>query len=883
MSIRNLNFLFTPRSVAVIGASGDSTSVGHRVLSNVLDAGFAGPIYPVNPHWSAIDGMRAFPSVEALPEAPDLAVIVTPPDTVASVVSAAAARGCKAGVIITAGFGEGGAAAGLARRTALLAAARPHLFRIVGPNCLGIMAPHVRLNASFARSRARPGNIALVAQSGAVAAALVDWATPRGVGFSHVVTLGDMIDVDFGDMLDYLAADPATGAILLYVEGITQARKFMSAARAAARLKPVLAVKAGRFAASAHVTASHTGALAGSDAVYEAVFARAGIMRVDDLDDLLAVASLLASGAAVAGDRLAIVTNGGGVGALAADRLISSGGRLARLAPETLAGLNAALPATWSHGNPVDLVGDAGPGKYVAAMDLIAADPGVDGLLVMHCPTAAANPTSIASAVADHAAGQKALLTSWLGEASVGTARNILQAQHIPSFPTPAAAVNAFMDLARYRRLQTLLNEAPEEGGEIPAAAVTAAAAIVAAADGWLPPLQTRQLLRLYGIPSGGAAEAASPEEAADAAARLGTGAGARVALKIRSRDIVHKSDVGGVELDLPPAAVQSAATAMLARVKAAVPAAAVDGFTVEEMIHRPHARELLLGMVRDPTFGPAIAVGHGGTAVEKLNDKCFGFPPLNTTLALDMIGRTRVGGLLEAYRNIPAADHAAITRAMIALGQLVSDHPQIAELDINPLLADEHGVIALDARIRLDRTAPSALMIEPYPRSLAGTLDLKDGTRLTVRPVKPQDAPLIRDFIGALTPEGRRFRFFSARNIDSVSAARLAQIDYDRALALVVGSEDGGVAGFAAFHADPDRAAAEFALAVRPDREGRGLGRALLQRLIAIAGTRGIGRLTGVAMKTNARMLALCRSLGMALADGGDEITVSLDLVSRG
>jgi acetyltransferase len=862
MTVRNLEFLFKPRSIAVIGAGANPESVGHLILRNIRAAGFPGPIYVVNPHGGEIEGVICSRTVAELPAAPDLAVIAIPPESVAETVAELGARGCRAGVIITAGFGEGGRPEGAARRTAVLNAARPYNFRIIGPNCLGIAVPQSRLNASFTRTTPTPGSIALIAQSGAVAATMVDWADARGIGFSHVITLGDMIDVDFADTLDYLAADPATRAILLYIEGVTHPRKFMSAARAAARIKPVLAVKSGRYAATARVTASHTGALAGSDAIYDAALARAGILRVDDLDDLFDVASLLASGVSVNGDRLGIITNGGGLGALAADRLIGGGGRLADLSPETLARLDGVLPPTWSRGNPVDLIGDAGPSKYAAAVAALSEDSGTDAVLVMHCPTAVADPDAVAAAVAAPAPGRRPLLTAWLGDTSVAVARTQFAQRRTPTFATPSDAVNAFMDLARYRKLQNMLMEVPPAAAEIPAQAVAAAAGIVGRVTeaSWLPTQQARDLLSFYQIPCVRAAHAITP---------VGAGAIARrwsclVALKINSPDILHKSDVGGVALGLAPEGVEQAARDMLLRIKAKAPLAAIAGFTVEEMIVRPNAHELLLGMVRDETFGPAIAFGHGGTAVEVINDRTFGLPPLNVSLAGGMISATRIGRLLTGYRDRPPADIPAIAQALVHLSQLVSDHPGIVELDINPLLADEHGVIALDVRIKVDPSMTSGLVIEPYPSGLVQTMTL-GGEELLVRPVRPEDAALVADLLRHLSPEDQRLRFASTHtDIGPDDGARLTQIDYDRDLALIAIRKDHSVAGLMAFHADPDRTRAEFAIAVRSDLSGRGIGGGLVRRLADIARARKIGCLWGQIAAENIRMVSLCRRLGM-------------------
>lgn len=878
MSTINLDLAFKPRSVAVIGAGAAPGNVGHLILSNIRNAGFNGALYPVNPHHDAIDGLRCYRDIAALPAAPDLAVIATPPDAVPATVDALGRQGCRAGVVITAGFGEGGSTVGEARRSAVLAAAKPYGFRVIGPNCLGIVVPGSRLNASFCRTTPAAGSLALIAQSGAVAAAMVDWAQARDIGFSHVITVGDMIDVDFGDLIDYVSADPATRAILLYIEGVTHPRKFMSAARAAARIKPVLAVKSGRHAASARVTASHTGALAGSDAIYDAALARAGILRVDDLDDLFTAAELLASGASAGGNRLGIITNGGGLGALASDRLVGCEGRLANLSIATLAALDRVLPPTWSRSNPVDLIGDAGPEKYAAALAAVSADENVDAVLVMHCPTAAADPDAIAAAVAAPAGGRPPLLTAWVGEVSMGGARRQFARRHIPTFVTPAQAVNAFIDLARYRRLQDMLLEVPEPIVEVPPAAVKRAGEIIArvTAASWLPPAHVRELLDLYQIPHVRAAEAAGPEEAAAIAKAWNC----PVALKVRSPDILHKTDVGGVALAVPVDETAKTAAAMLARLKVSAPQARIEGFVVEEMVVRPNAQELLLGMVRDSTFGPAIAFGHGGTAVEVINDRSFGLPPLNRTLASAMIASTRVGRLLAGYRDRPRADGAAIAGALVRLSQLVSDHPRIVELDINPLLADEHGVIALDARVRIDPAATvSALVIEPYPSGLERRVSAA-GLSLTVRAARPQDGGLVADFLQRLSPEDRRWRFSSARGGQADDEPRrLTQIDYDRDLSMVAIGPDRTAAALIALHACADRSSAEFAIVVRSDLQGGGIGGTLLKCLVEIARARNIGSLWGRVATSNTRMIDLCRRAGMSLRFSADQVIAELAL----
>ncbi len=624
MSVRNLDKLFKPRSVALIGATDRKGSVGAVVLRNLRRAGFRGELLLVNQHHQSLDGMPVYPEVAALPHPPDLAVIVTPPDTVPGLVTALGACGTKAAVVITAGFGELGDR-GHALQRAILDAARPHLLRLVGPNCLGIIVPEIGLDASFSHLAPPSGDIAFVSQSGAIITAMLDWAAPRGIGFSHVVSLGDMADVDFGDMLDYLAADAATRAILLYAEGVTHGRKFMSAARAAARGKPVLVLKAGHSIAGARAAASHTGMLAGTDMVYDAAFRRAGMLRVGHMAELFDAAETLALTREQEGDGLAILTNGGGAGVLATDALEAAGGRLSTLAAETVAQLGLALPATWSHGNPVDIIGDAPGERYAAALGALIADRGVDAFLILNCPTALAEPEEAARAVIDTvtAASPDALrgrniFTAWLGEHSAAAARRRFGAAQIPTYETPEAAVCGFLHRVRYQNNRALLMETPParpDPFEPDAAAVrTIIASGLRLGRSWLDAEEAAAILAAYGIPQPLARNAADAEEAAVAAAAIGF----PVALKIRSPDITHKTDIGGVALDLADAAhVRAEAAALFARVRTARPEARIDGVIVQQMVRRPGAIELLVGLSEDPVFGPVVAFGQGGTAVE--------------------------------------------------------------------------------------------------------------------------------------------------------------------------------------------------------------------------------------------------------------------------
>ena len=885
MSVRNLDKLFRPRSVVLIGATDRTGAVGAVVLRNLRRAGFTGELMLVNPHHDHIGGLPAFPDVASLPMAPDLAVIVTPPDTVPGVVTALGTRGTKAAVVITAGFGELDGT-GRALQRAALDAASPHLLRLVGPNCVGIIVPGIGLDASFSHLAPPLGDIAFVSQSGAMITAIVDWAQPRDIGFSHVVSLGDMADVDFGDMLDYLAADAATRAILLYVEGITHGRKFMSAARATARGKPVLVLKAGHSEAGARAAQSHTGMLAGSDAVYAAALRRAGMLRVETMAELFDAAATLALTRQQDGDRLAILSNGGGAGVLATDTLAASGGRLAELSRETIGRLDKILPATWSHGNPVDIIGDAPGERYSAALNALIADDGIDAFLILNCPTALAEPEEAARAVIDTIAAAPAdllrgrnVFTAWLGEHSAAAARRRFEAARIATYDTPEAAVGGFLHRVRYQRNQALLLETPPARPDRFDPNVDAVSRLIADAlaggHTWLTPDEVAAVLAAYGVPRPLSRNAADPEEAAVAAAAIGF----PVALKIRSPEIAHKSDVGGVALGLSDAAaVCAAATAMLARVRAAKPEARIDGLSVQQMVNRPGAVELLAGLIDDPVFGPVVVFGQGGVAVEVIGDIAIALPPLNLLLARAQMAQTRIWQVLQAYRGRPAVAIDVIAEMLIRLGQLAADHAEIRELDINPLLADAAGVIALDARIRIGPAAQrgaARLAIAPYPKELESQERLSDGTLVSVRPIRPEDEPLLRDLAGNMTLEDLRLRFFApVRGITHGLAARLTQIDYDREMALVA-QHDGLTLGIARYFADPDRVRAEYAVAVRSDWHGRGVGYLLMLRLIGVAKKFGIGELVGEVLRENRPMIEICREFGFEIGSAPNDAAV--------
>jgi acetyltransferase len=889
MTIRNFDKLMKPASVALIGASPRRDSVGGVLARNLLHQ-FKGPVGLVNPRHTDIFGTPVMARAKDLGFVPDLAVVATPAPTVPGIIAELGAIGCKAAVVISAGFGS--SPDGHVLSQAMLDAARPHLLRIIGPNCVGLMLPGLSLNASFAHLDPLPGPIAFLSQSGAIITSVLDWAKPRGLGFSCIVSLGEMADVDFGDMLDYLASDADTRSILLYVEAVTNARKFMSAARIAARSKPVIVIKAGRFAETAKAVASHTGSLAGSDAVYDAAFRRAGMLRVFTLDELFAAAETLGSGRRIAGDRLAILTNGGGIGILATDELAAQNGKLAELSPGTQAMLEAVLPPTWSHGNPVDIIGDAPPERYAQAIGPLLTDPGSDVLLILNCPTAIAPSVKTAATVIE--AVRKAprpVLVSWIGEQDARDARQLFAATQIPSYETPEQAVRGFMHLVRYRRNQDMLMQTPpsvpEQFTPDLATAQVAIAAALREGRSLLQGPEAQTILKAFAIPTVESIIAATGAEAADAQRRIGR----PVALKIRSPDISHKSDVGGVALNLEtPSEVAVAVLAMRERVARIKPEARIEGFTVEPMVNRSGAHELILGLSDDATFGPVVLFGSGGVSVEVVADRAIALPPLNMALAQELMARTRIYRLLQGYRDQPAANLGAIALTLIKLSQIAVDLPEVAELDINPLLADAKGVLAVDSRIRLRAAAKpgaSRLAIRPYPRELEEPFLMPDGRTLLLRPILPEDEPQLALAFAHMSPESVRMRFFGPlKELPPSMRARLTQIDYEREMALVLVSA--GAPGQAEIFAvvrisaDPDNETAEFAISVRDELAGQGIGTRLMEKIIAYARHRGIRRIVGIILSENGVMIDICRRLGFHIEyepDRPDAVRVTLAL----
>ncbi|MFN3861913.1 MAG: acetate--CoA ligase family protein [Roseateles sp.] len=860
MTQRHLDRLLTPRTVAVFGASDKPARVGTTVWRNLVAGGFQGPVMAVNPRLQTLDGRPCHAGVADLPCVPDLAVLCTPPDTIAGLVAQLGAAGTKAVIVVTAGLSA-------AQKQAALDAARPHTLRLLGPNCIGLLSPHIGLNASFTQAAARPGELALVSQSGALLTALLDWANAQQLGFSHLVSLGEHVDVDFGDLLDYLAADQHTRAILLYIESITAPRKFMSAARAAARAKPVIVVKAGRVPAGMQAAASHTGALAGADIVFDAAIRRAGMLRVDTLKDLFIAAQTLARFRDNNSTTLTVMTNGGGAGVMAADAAGPLGVALAQLGDALMQRLDAVLPANWSHGNPIDIIGDAPAQRYVDTLQALLAAPEAGALLFVHAPTAIVPSETIARAcVPLITAHPGRVLSCWLGGDSVAGARRLFEQAGIASYDTPEDALRAFAMMQRYRHNQAALREAPAAAASAAPDLAQARAlvdATLAAGREWLDEVDAKALLAAYGIPVVPTRRTAPTPEAAAAAARE---LGGPVALKVVSADILHKSDAGGVRLDLADAgAVRSAAAEMLEHLARVRPHARIAGFSVQPMAQRPQARELIVGAHVDAVFGPVLLFGQGGTAVEVLADRAVALPPLNRVLARDLIARTRVARLLAGWRDHPPADLDALCDVLIAVGQMLADLPELAELDINPLWADASGVVALDARVRLSAAAPAGVAhfaIRPYPGELTRTLDWQ-GRPLQLRPVRPEDEALLRSLLDA-TPADE--------------LARMTQIDYERELTLLL--LDGSVLlGLARLSSDPDNISAEFSLLVRGDLRHRGLGRLLLQALLDTARARGTRCVQGWVPADQQALLALLQQLGFERSDAGGVVNVALQL----
>jgi acetyltransferase len=894
VSLYHLDRLFAPTSVALVGASPRQGSVGLALLENLCTRGFAGPVYAVNPHHSALGERPCYQSIDDLPAVPDVVMIVAPINAVHQNVAAAARRGVPAVILVTAGLPESLAddILGLARNAGL---------RLVGPGCLGVVAPHARFDASLTARAALPGRLALVSQSTTVAAGMLAWATSRGIGFSAALSLGGQLDVDFGDCLDFFSQDRLTRAILLYVETIKDTRKFMSAARAAARSKPVLVIKSGRYARPNGQPSTHAATLASPDDVYSAAMRRAGLLRVYDLEELFAAAESLARVLPFQGERVAVLGNGHGIGALAADRILDFGGELAQFDDEARIRLDAmGLPG--QSFNPLNIGDDGASEAYAEALEVVLADKGTDAVLVLNSPnvlvSSQASALAVAGVVAKHRKARfpaKPAFAVWIGDRPEASA--VFDAESIPHYETEADAVRGIMHLIRYRRAQTDLMKTPPSlpadfspDVELARRIVTEA---LAAGRRWLTPADMIRLLTAYAIPVAPVATAMSAEAAAEIAGAY-FAEGSAVALKILSQDILHKSDVGGVVLNLAnQAAVIAAANAMLAQVRTLRPLAEIDGFAVQPMVQRSGSVELMAGFADDPVFGPIVVFGRGGTAVETIADKALALPPLDLRLAREMIERTRVNRLLRGYRDVPPADIDAVALVLVKLAQLAADVSEIRELDLNPIVANADGLIVVDSRALLAPLDPPdrhplfnpRFAIKPYPSQWERQIALRDGSRVFVRPVRPEDEALYEDFFAAVTPEDLRLRFFAAvKDRSHAFVARLTQLDYERAMALAaIEPQSRTLLGVVRLHLDSDRKHGEYAILLRSNLKGRGLGWELMQLIIEYARAEGVQQITGQVLRENSTMLAMCQKLGFRLSHDSDDREVMLATLDLG
>jgi acetyltransferase len=911
MSEHYLSRLFTPASVAVVGATERAGALGRFVFQNMSNAGFKGPVYAVNPKHNNVFNSKCYGTIDALPKAPDLIVVTTPAETVAQILTNAGERGVFHAIVLSAGFSETGEA-GRARALAVGVVLKRYGIRLLGPNCIGVMRPSVGFNATFSNTQGRAGSIALVSQSGAVCTAILDWAATTEIGFSSVVSLGSALDLDFGEILDFLVYDTETKSILLYVEGIRDARSFISALRAAARVKPVIVMKAGRDAAGTKAVASHTGALTGDDAVFDAALTRSGAIRVRTSAQLFAAARLLADeeiSRTLRGERLAIITNGGGPGVVAADCAADNDIKLAKLSPMTIAVLDKALPAHWSHGNPIDLIGDATSDRFSSAIASVAADVNVDAVLVLFCPQATTTAEVAAVATIDAADSAKSghskpTFTAWLGGASVQVARALFDSAHIPNFLTPENAVEAFSYLAKFRRHQKLLLEAvpasqamslAESLEAVKKAEIVRAEAIL---DGrtLLYEDEAKRILAAFGLPVFLGTLATTREAAQVAAKALGY----PVVMKIQSPDITHKSDVGGVRLNLMNSRqVGNAFDDMIEHISNVRPSAVLDGVNIQPMLKFADAREVLVGLSRDAIFGPVIAFGTGGMAVEAIRDTAVALPPLNDQIATNLIHATRVSRILDAYRSVPAVDEKALVDVLMRVSALACLLPWIREMDLNPVLAHPLGAAVVDARIVIDPNITHTqktnryehMAIHPYPVELERSLKLKDGATLLMRAIRPDDAERERIFMASLSQETRYYRFLHPiAELSADMIARFTQLDYAREMALIAldtgQPADHKIAGVARYHPNPDRVSAEFAVTIGDEWQARGLGGQLMRALIECARAAGYLHIQGTIHPMNVGMLHLATSLGFtiestipALAGNLDTVKVTLKL----
>lgn len=888
MGVENLDKLFKPKSIAVIGASGRAGATGYRIFRNLIGSDYDGVVYPINPKRESIQGVQAYKSVNDLPKVVDLAIIVTPAKIVIDVVEQCGKKGIKGILIISAGFKEIGAE-GKAKEKELLKLKEKYGLRIVGPNCVGFILPYLNMNATFARSMPSKGNIALFSQSGAVCGAILDWAHSAKVGFSSFISVGSMLDVDFGDLIDYFGRDSHTRSIVLYAESITEARKFMSASRHFARSKPIIVIKSGRFAEGAKAASSHTGAMAGEDYICDAAFKRAGIVRVKHIADLFNCSSILAKQPRPTGPNLAIITNAGGPGVLATDSLIEKGGKLAELSKETIDELNTFLPEHWSKGNPVDIIGDSDEEMYEKTIKVCLKDKNIDGILIICVPQVVADPKILGEKIIDLSKkSTKPILTSFPGEASVQYARQLMNTNNVPTYSTPEEAVESYMYLYQYARNLELLYETPEERDIKPSdEKQTKLKKIIKKAldEGrtLLNEQEAKEFIEFYNIKSTLPIVSKNEDEAVKNSERIGY----PIVMKIHSPDITHKSDSGGVALNLQcEEPVRRAYKTMMKTVKEKVPKAKIEGVTIQKMVDNKGS-EFILGSKKDPVFGPIILFGMGGVFTELFKDRSIGFPPLNQVLTQRIIEKTKAYKLLKGFRNIPPVDMAKMEETMISFSQLIEDHPEIAEIDINPLVASGDDLVAVDARIVIDKNPKGKphLIISKYPNKYVKDIKLKDGTEIKLRPIKPEDEFLWLDMFKSFSEESVRFRFFRLiKDTPHEMRTRYCNIDYDREIGIVAELNEGGKRRFLGvtriIKTPGSDEEAEFALIVGDEWQRRGLGSVFVDYTLEVAKDKGLSKITGVVLKDNIPMMTLCKEKNFKIDEGDPgEYKVEYDL----
>ena len=890
MNIHKLNNIFNPQRIALIGVTTNPNSVSGKVLINLVSGGFRGVVYPVNADHEAVMGIPCYPDIKSLPKIPDLGIICSPAEKVLGLVRECGEFGIRGLIIMSAGFKEIGKEGKKLEEEIKAEISRFEGMRVIGPNCLGIIVPGIKLNASFAAGMPGHGNIAFISQSGALCTSVLDWAMEGKIGFSQFVSIGNSMDVEFGDLIDYFGEDENTKCIILYIESIQNPRKSMTAARAFARKKPIIVYKAGRFPESAQVAASHTGAMASEDAVYDAAFQRAGLARVYDIGDIFSVAELIGRNKIPRGPRLGIITNAGGPGVMATDALIASNGVLSELTPETIARLNESLPAYWSHGNPVDVLGDARAKRIAKATQIVLEDKEVDAVLVILTPQAMTNPNATAREISALVnVSRKPILAAWLGGQSMHEADDILVENGIPSYKTPEQAIRAFMTLVAYSRNLDTLYETPRD---IPVEFTVDRqklreefSIIIRDHDPVLSEDTSKKILETYGIPTTRPYFASDGEEAVKISGKIGY----PVVLKIQSPDITHKSDVGGVQLNLGTGKmVRDGFERIMESAKIKRPEAKIEGVTVQKMVAVKDSVELILGVKKDNVFGTVLMVGMGGITAELFGDKALGFPPLNERLARHMLESLKIYPLLKGYRGSQPKSIEKLIQVLIRLSYLAADYPEISELDINPLLVTAEEVLALDARIVIDPGATEKakgnyahLALHPYPEEYVRTEKMQDGTEILLRPIKPEDEPLWLEMIGECSKESlySRFRYFFHWETHEV-ATRYCYIDYDREIAIVAEITEEGkrhLVGVGRLIADPDHETVEYAILIVDAWQHKDLGNKITDFCLEIARKWNLKKITAQTTTDNQRMISVFQKRGFKISINAQDSTVEV------